>query len=73
MLGWMELKIHECDFKEYTIPRLGLRHHRWVNNGLGNVYRELEEASKFANTLYPDNKLDERFQEVFIKLVTKKL
>jgi hypothetical protein len=69
----MELKIYECNLKEYTIPRLGVRHHRLVCKGLENVYRELEEASKFANTLYQDNELDEKFQEVFIELVTKKL
>jgi hypothetical protein len=40
---------------------------------LGRVFRELEKASKFANTLYPDNQLDEEFQEVFIELVTKRL
>jgi hypothetical protein len=73
MLDWMKLKIHECNLKKCTIPRLGLRHHRLVTKGLGNAYRELEEASKFANTLYPDNELDEKIQEVFIELVTKKL
>jgi hypothetical protein len=56
-----------------TIPRMGLRHHRLVDKGLANVFRKLEEASKFANTLYPDNELDDRFQEVFIELVMKKL
>jgi hypothetical protein len=54
MLDWMELKIHDCDIKNYTIPRLGLRHHRIICKGLGTIFRELEEASKFANTLYPD-------------------
>jgi hypothetical protein len=69
----MEQKTYECDLKEYTCPRLGLRHHKLVDKGLGNIFRELEEASKFANRLYPDNELDERFQKVFIELVTKKL
>jgi hypothetical protein len=72
-LDCMEQKIRECDLKNMTIPRMGLRHHRLVDKGLANVFRELEEATKFANTLYPDNELDSRFQEVFIELVTKKL
>jgi hypothetical protein len=71
MLDWMEQKIHEYDLKNYTIPRLGLRHHRLVDKGLDNIFRELKEAIKFANTLYPDNELDERFQEVFVELVIK--
>jgi hypothetical protein len=54
MLDWIEQKIHDCDLKNYTIHRLGLRHHRLVDKGLGNVLRELEEACKFANTLYPE-------------------
>jgi hypothetical protein len=73
VLDWMEQKIHECDLKNTTIPRLGMRHHRLVSKGLANVFRDLEEATKLANTLYPDKELDERFQEVFIELTTKKL
>jgi hypothetical protein len=71
MLDWMQQKIHEYDLKKYPIPRWDLRHHRLVDKGLSNVYRELEEASKFANILYPDNDLDAEFQETFIELVTK--
>jgi hypothetical protein len=69
----MRIKINEYETrKEMTIPRLGLRHHRPMK-GLSGVYRELEEASKLAGTLYPDNDLDEEYQEVFIELATKKL
>jgi hypothetical protein len=50
-----------------------MRHHRLVSKGLANVFRDLEEAIKLENTLYPDNELDERFQEVFIELRLKKL
>jgi hypothetical protein len=50
-----------------------MRHHRLVSKGLANLFRDLLEATKFANTFYPDNELDERFQEVFIELTSKKL
>jgi hypothetical protein len=73
IMDWMQLKINECvTKKEMTIPRLGLRHHRFMK-GLSGVYRELEEASKLAGTLYPDNKLDEEYQETFVELITKRL
>jgi hypothetical protein len=49
-----------------------LRHHRLADKGLGNIYRELEEASKFANLLYPDCEIDQRFLEVFVEFVPKK-
>jgi hypothetical protein len=68
MLDWMKQKIHECDLKEYTIPRFGVRHHRQIDKGLGCVFREFEETSKLANTLYPDTQLDEEFQEMFSEL-----
>jgi hypothetical protein len=48
---------------------MGLRHHRLVDKSLANVFRELEEVTKFAHTLYPYNELNDRFQEVFIELV----
>jgi hypothetical protein len=57
----MEQKIRENDLKNMTIPRMGLRHHRLIEKGLTNVFTELEEATKFANILYPDNELDGRF------------
>jgi hypothetical protein len=73
MLDWKKKKIQYYDLKNYTFPRLGLRHHRLMDKGLGNIFRELEEASKFANAHYPDNELDDRLQDVFVELVTKKL
>jgi hypothetical protein len=73
VVDWMEQKIHERDLKNTTTSRLGMRHHRLVSKGLANVFRDLEESTKLATTLYQDNELDERFQEVFIELTTKKL
>jgi hypothetical protein len=70
---WMEVKIKECEGKDYTIPRLGLRHHALVDKDLGNVYREFEEASAYANNLCPGCEEDEIFMETFIEFVTKKL
>jgi hypothetical protein len=73
VLDGMEQKIHECDLKNTTTPRLGMSHQRLVSKGLANVFRDLELTTKLVNTLYPDNGLDERLQEVFIELTTKKL
>jgi hypothetical protein len=50
---WMEVKIKECEGKDYTIPRLGLRHYALVDKDLSNVYREFEETSVYANSLCP--------------------
>jgi hypothetical protein len=69
----MEHKTQECDQKNVTVLRLRLKHHRLVGKGLANVFMELEEVAKFAHTLYSDNDLDNRFQEVFIELITKRL
>jgi hypothetical protein len=69
----MEVKIKECEGKEYTIPRLGLRHHALVDKDLGNVYREFEEASVFASGLCPGCEEDELFMETFIEFVMMKL
>jgi hypothetical protein len=51
MLDWMEQKIQECDQKNVTVLRLRLKHHRLTEKGLTNVFMELDEAVKFANTL----------------------
>jgi hypothetical protein len=69
----MKQKIQECNAKQLTVPILGLRHHRSVDKGMKNVFREFDEASKLANTLCPDSEMDEWFLKVFIELVTKKL
>jgi hypothetical protein len=69
----MEAKIKECDEKAYVLPGIGLKHHAQVDKGLGNLFREFEEASKYANTLCPDCEEDEMFMEIFIEYVTKRL
>jgi hypothetical protein len=47
----MEQKIQECDQKNATVLILILKHHRLTEKGLANVFMELDEAAKFANTL----------------------
>jgi hypothetical protein len=70
---WMEMKNKECEGKDYTVPRLGLRHHAMVDKDLGNIFREFEEASMYSNSLCPGCEEDELFMETFIDFVTKKL
>jgi hypothetical protein len=66
----MELKINECDKKQVTVLRIGLRQHSMVDRDLGNIYREFEEASKFTNMLCPNCELDESLMEIFIEFVS---
>jgi hypothetical protein len=42
----MELKINECNQKQITGPKIGLRHHGLMGRGLEKIYKEFEEASK---------------------------
>jgi hypothetical protein len=44
-LSWMEVKIQESREKQYTIPRLGSRHHTQVDRRSGNLYREFEKQA----------------------------
>jgi ribosomal protein S8 len=70
---WMEMKIKECEGKDHTIPRLGLRHYAMVDKDLGNVFREFEEASIYSNSLCIGCEENELFMETFVDFVTKKL
>jgi hypothetical protein len=40
---------------------------------LRKIYRKFEEESKMASTLCPNCELDEKYMEVFIEFVIKKL
>jgi hypothetical protein len=69
----MEQKINQYSLKERTVLRLGLRHHRNIEAGLMNLFREFGTPSGLANTLYTDSEVDERFLEIFVKYISKRL
>jgi hypothetical protein len=34
MIQWMEMRIKEAEEKQFVVPRIGLRHHASMNEGL---------------------------------------
>jgi hypothetical protein len=73
MIQWMEMRIKEAEEKQFVIPRIGLRHHAVMNEGLQNKFRMFEEASCYADFLCAGCEEDEMYLETFVEFVTKVL
>jgi hypothetical protein len=69
----IEAKIKCCNEKNEIIPKIVLKYHEQVDKGLGNLFREFEEANKYSNTLCLDCKEDKMFMGTFIEYVAKKI
>jgi hypothetical protein len=73
MIQWMEMRIKEAEDKQFVVPRIGLRHHAVMNEGLQNKFRMIEEASCYADLLCAGCEEDEMYMETFVEFVTKVL